>query len=121
MSEKRDVGVYLEDILESIERIEKNTKNLSRDDFSGSIDKQDAVVHRLEIIGEAAKNVPQEFRDTYPEIPWREIARTRDKITHHYFEIDVEQIWNILQNDLPLLKKQVKTMLQELNSKPSSF
>lgn len=117
MKGKRDVGVYLEDILESIERIEKNTKNLNREDFSKSIDKQDAVVHRLEIIGEAAKNVPQEFRDTYPQIPWREIARTRDKITHHYFEIDVEQIWNIIQNDLVPLKEQVKEMLKELDGK----
>lgn len=115
MSEKRDVGVYLEDILESIERIEKNTENLSREDFSRNIDKQDAIVHRLEIIGEAAKNVSQEFRDKYPKIPWREIARTRDKITHHYFEIDVEQIWNILQNDLQPLKKQVKEILKELD------
>lgn len=115
MSEKRDVGVYLEDILESIKRIEKNTENLSREDFSRSIDKQDVVVHRLEIIGEAAKNVPQKFRDKYPEIPWREIARTRDKIIHHYFEIDVEQIWNIIENDLQPLKKQVQSMLDELD------
>ncbi len=116
MSEKRDVLVYLEDILESIGRIEKNAENLSREDFSRNIEKQDAVVHRLEIIGEAAKNVPQEFRDKYPKIPWREIARTRDKITHHYFEIDIEQIWNIIQKDLQPLKKQIKAILQELDN-----
>ena len=115
MSEKRDVGVYLEDILESIERIEKTTEKLSREDFNRNIDKQDAVVHRLEIIGEAAKNVPIEFRYKYPKIPWREIARTRDKITHHYFEIDIEQIWNIIQNDLQPLKEQIKKLLTEVN------
>ena len=117
MSEKRDIGVYLEDILESIERIEKNTENLSREDFDRDVDKQDAVVHRLEVIGEAAKSAPQEFRDKYPKVPWREIARTRDKITHHYFEIDIEQIWNIIQKDLHPLKEQVKLILQELDSK----
>lgn len=115
MSKKRDVGIYLEDILESINLIEKHTKNLKRKDFSRSIEKQDAVVHRLEIIGEAAKNVPKKFRDKYPEIPWREIVRTRDKIIHHYFEIDVKQIWNIIENDLQPLKKQVQSMLEELD------
>ena len=117
MSEKRDVGVYLEDILESIERIESNIANVNLEDFSRNIDKQDAIVHRLEIIGEAAKNVPQEFRDKYPKIPWREIARTRDKITHHYFEIDLMQIWNIIQNDLQPLKYQIRSILKELDSK----
>lgn len=114
MSAKRDVGVYLEDILESIKRIEQYTENLSEREFHESVDKQDAVVHRLEIMGEAAKNVPQEFRDKYPKIPWREIARTRDKITHHYFEIDEGQIWNIIQNDLNLLKKQIEELLRAL-------
>lgn len=77
---------------------------------------QDAVVRRLEIIGEAAKNVPQEYRDKYPETPWREIAKTRDKIIHHYFEVDEEQIWNIIQNDLQSLKQQIKKMIQVLDS-----
>ena len=113
MSAKRDVGVYLEDILKSIGRIEKYTDNLNRSDFSQDIDKQDAVVHRLEIIGEAAKNVPQELREKYPNVPWREISRTREKITHHYFEIDEEQIWNIIQNDLQPLKKQITKILEE--------
>lgn len=117
MSTKRDIGVYLEDILESINRIEKNTVNLNLDDFSKNVEKQDAVVHRLEIIGESAKNITKEFRDKYPTVPWREIARTRDKITHHYFEIEVAQIWAILQKDLGPLKEQIKAMLQELGSK----
>lgn len=117
MSDKRDVGVYLEDILESIKRIEESTKDLDREEFNTNIDKQDIVVHRLEIIGEAVKKIPQELRNRYSQIPWREIARTRDKITHHYFEVDVEQIWNIIQNDLQPLKKQVKQMLRELDSK----
>ena len=112
MSEKRDVGVYLEDILESIKRIEQYSHNVSRGEFDENVDKQDAIVHWLEIIGEAAKNVPQKFRDQNPTIPWREISRTRDKITHHYFEIDVEQIWNIIQNDLQPLKKQIERLLE---------
>lgn len=115
MSAPRDVGLFLDDILESIKRIEKYTRNISKKEFSKDIDKQDAVVHRLEIIGEAAKNIPQELRDKHPDAPWREIARTRDKIIHHYFEIDIDQIWNIIQNDLQPLKTQIKDLLQELD------
>ncbi len=80
MSEKRDVNVYLEDILECIVRIENSTANITRKAFNKDIEKQDAIVHRLEIIGEAAKNVPQEYRKRYPDVPWSEIARTRDTL-----------------------------------------
>lgn len=119
MSAKRDVGVYLEDILESIGLIEKYTHNISESEFNRDSDKQDAVTHRLEIIGEAAKHVPQEFCDAHPEVSWREIARTRDKIIHHYFEIDIEQIWNIIQNDLTPLKKQIEALLDHTQEKRS--
>lgn len=116
MSAKRSIGLYLDDMLESIERIEKYVHNLTQNEFNKDIDKQDAVAHRLEIIGEAAKNIPQEFKNKYPTTQWREIARTRDKVTHHYFEIDLDQIWAIIQNDLQPLKEQVKEMLQKLDS-----
>lgn len=117
MSAPRDVGVYLEDILESIDRIEEYTQDLNQKELFKSIDKQDAIVHRLEIIGEAVKHIPQEFQNKYPKTPWKEIARTRDKITHYYFEIDLEIIWSIIQNDLKPLKDQVKIMLEGLESK----
>lgn len=116
MSAPRDNGVYLDDILESINRIEKYTHNVSREEFENDIDKQDAVVHRLEVIGEAAKRVTKDFRDKYPNVPWKDIARTRDKITHHYFEVDLEIIWSIIQNDLKPLKEQVQAMLRALDS-----
>lgn len=117
MSAPRDVGVYLDDILESITRIEKYTQNLTRDEFDNNIDKQDAVVHRLEIIGEATKRIPQDFRDKYPETAWQDIAKTRDKIIHHYFEVDLEIIWSIVQNDLKPLKEQVQVILKDLDGK----
>ncbi len=114
---KRDPGLYLDDILESIKRIENASDNLTQDEFNKNVDKQDAIVRRLEIIGEAVKQMPQEFKEKYPEAPWKKIAGTRDVIVHDYFKLNLDRIWNIIQNDLVPLKEQIKAMLQELNSK----
>ncbi len=75
---ERDIGVYLEDILESIAKIEEYCQDLSAGEFLQRTQVQDAVVRRLEIIGEAVKNIPPVIRNKYPEIPWRDIAGTRD-------------------------------------------
>ena len=116
MNEKRDLGVYLEDILESIGRIEKYAKNINREALGENSDIQDAIAYRLEVIGEAAKHIPREIRDKYPQIPWQEVARTRDKIIHHHFELDLNEIWDIIQHDLVPLKEQIKVVLEELDN-----
>ena len=76
-----------------------------------------AVLHSLLIIGEAVKNVPTEWRERYNQVPWRNMARMRDKIVHHYFDVNFPIIWNVLQNELPLLRQTVELMLQELGPK----
>ena len=95
MSE-RNIALYLDDIRTSIDKIETYTKGLSFDSFSNDPKTVDAVVRNLEIIGEAAKNIPKEIKVKYPEIPWKPIMGTRDKVIHEYFGIDLEILWKTL-------------------------
>ncbi len=118
MSKKRDIGIYLEDIVESIDYIERYARNVKRETLEENSELQDAIAYRLEVIGEAAKHIPKAVRDKYPSVPWQEAARTRDKIIHHYFELDLNEIWSIIQNDLLPLKKQIKSILEDLDNRP---
>lgn len=113
----RDVVVYLEDIMEAISRIESSLQGKSKSDFFKSYDLQDLTARRLEVIGEAAKNLPFHIREKYSEIPWKNIAGTRDILIHAYFNIDLEKIWIVIQKDIPLLKKEVKKILKVLTEK----
>ena len=108
--EKRDTKIYLKDILESIELIENYTKDVEEEKFYKDFQVQDSVMRRLEIIGEAVKNIPKNFRDKVPEISWREIAGMRDILTHEYFGINLRRIWKVIKNDLPILKEKIKNL-----------
>ena len=100
--------IFIEHIWECIQLIEKYVKDKSQIDFTNSTQLQDAVIHRLEIIGEAVKNIPEDFKSQYPEIPWKDIARTRDKLIHGYFGIELDSVWEIVQQDIVELKKPLK-------------
>lgn len=113
---KRDLQVYLEDILESIDLIQNYTANVTEDKFMKSVKIQDAVVRRFEIIGEAVKHIPKEIKKEYPKVPWKKIAGARDVFIHEYFGVKLERIWDSVKNDLKPLKKQIKAMLQELDN-----
>ena len=84
---KRKPDVYLQDILESIDHIQRFLDGVSEEEFYENVEKQDAVLRRLEIIGEAVKNLPEEIIENHPGIPWRQIAGMRDIISHEYFGI----------------------------------
>lgn len=78
----RDLRLYIEDILDSVEKVEQYTGTIDEHEFLTDTEVQDAVLRRLEIMGEAVKNIPQAFRNKHPDIPWKEIAGLRDVLIH---------------------------------------
>lgn len=116
MGEKRDVRHFLDDITESIEKINAYTGNLTEEAFLINIEKQDAINRRIEIIGEAVKNVPDEIRYIFPEVQWKRVAGLRDVVIHNYFGINPKRLWRIIKQDLPILNDQItliKTKLKD--------
>lgn len=96
--------------MESIERIESYTKDLTEEQFSRNTKTQDAVLRRLAIIGEAVKQLPKDLRDEHKQIPWKQIAGARDIFVHEYFGVGIERVWKTIQEDLPKLKKVVENL-----------
>jgi len=113
---KKDATTFIEHILECIELIERYTENKTEADFFDSIQLQDAVIRRIEIIGEAVKNIPDEIKGKYSEAPWKEIAGMRDILIHEYFGIDLELTWEVVTRDIPDLKKKMLRIKEELNT-----
>jgi uncharacterized protein with HEPN domain len=109
----RDYKVYLEDIIEAIGKIHSYTSDLSLQTFSSDAKTFDAVIRNLEIIGEAIKGVPEDVRSRYADVEWKKIVGLRDILIHEYFGVDVEIIWDIIQNKLPILERQIKRMIEE--------
>ncbi len=110
----KDEKIFLRHIMESIENIEDFTKDVSTTEFQDSALIQNGVIRCLEIIGEAVKNIPDDMKKRYPEVPWKKIAGLRDVLIHAYFEVDLDLTWSIAKRDLPELKKNIKKILEEL-------
>lgn len=108
----KDFKIFLEHILESIEIIEGYVAGMKRNDFYNSGPIVDAAVKRIEIIGEAANNIPSDFRDKHIHIPWQDAIDMRNFLIHEYFGIDKKQVWDTIKKDLPGFKKEIKLLLK---------
>jgi uncharacterized protein with HEPN domain len=120
MSEKkedRDIRDYLNDILEMIEDIRNFTEGISYEGLGSDKKTLYAVIRCLEVLGEAVKKIPNCIREEYPEMPWQEIAGMRDRLIHEYFGVDMETIWDTIQEDLSPLKETVTKIINDLQTK----
>ena len=110
---EKDPVIYITHIIESINLTENFSKGLTKEKLEKDKLKQSAIIRQIEIIGEAVKNLPKELIEKYKDIPWKDIIGMRDKIIHQYFDIDINIVWDVLQQDLPELKKKIKEILKK--------
>ena len=110
---KSDDLTLLGDVLDSILRVESYTKGVNREEFLENLMMQDAVMHQIEIIGEASNGISEEFREIHPSLPWLQMRAIRNKIVHDYRGINLYIIWDTVKNDLSALKAQIRSLLGE--------
>ena len=110
----RDYKVFLDDILEAAKKVLEYTAGFSEEQFYADRKTVEAVIWNLQIIGEATKNIPQEIRSEYPDLPWRDMEGLRDIIVRQYFGIKLDVIWKIIRDDVPLLEKQAREILEQI-------
>jgi len=116
---KRDESVYLRHVLDAIARIEEYLQGVEEKTLHEQYLVQDGVIRQLEIIGEAVRHLSSELRDKCAHVPWQDIAGTRDKLIHDYFGVDIEKVWLMAREDIPVLKAEETKILRELEGSSS--
>ncbi len=114
MKRPRDPRPYLQDILDSIDRIRRYTEDLDSADFLNDDVVQDAVIRRIEIMGEAVGYLPDDLKERHPEVPWQDIKGMRNKLIHDYGRVDLDLVWAVARRDTMSLEPQIRRVLSAL-------
>ncbi|MCK5661640.1 MAG: DUF86 domain-containing protein [Methanosarcinales archaeon] len=113
MTAERLISDYLDDIIDTIDKVELFIEDMDFEQFAEDDKTVFAVIRAFEIIGEATKNIPQSIKDKYPSVPWKEMAGIRDKLIHGYFGVKLAVVWETTQQDLPSLKPLIAQIIKE--------
>jgi len=110
----REYKFFIQDMLKAISNIEEFIGRMDFNDFFRDEKTKSAVVQKIETIGEASKHIPKEIKEKYSDLPWKEMARIRDKITHFYFGINYKIVWEVVKERFPEIKSKIEIILKDL-------
>jgi len=112
----KDNSRFLNHIIKSIDLINQYSSKMSKHDFFMEQEKQDAIVRRLEIIGEATKNLSEHFRKRYSDVPWKDMAGMRDRLIHEYFGVNLKVVWKTIKERLPEVQPLIEEILKKIEN-----
>ena len=115
----REYKLFIQDIHDAIQHIKKFVGKMNRKEFLADEKTRSAVAFKIENIGEASKNIPKAIRTKYKDLPWTDMARMRDKITHFYFGIDYKIVWTVVKKELPVIEPAITKILSDLKASVS--
>lgn len=110
----RDISLYLQDILDAMQAIEEFVEGITFEEFQADDKTSSAVIRKFEIIGEAAKQVPDDIRKKYDQLPWKEMAGMRDRLIHFYFGVKHELVWQTIKDVIPMVKPKIQEILRNI-------
>ncbi len=110
----REYRDYMEDILGAIDEVSDFTSGMAFGEFAQDRKTINAVLRSLEVLGEAAKGIPDDVRQYAPDVPWKRMAGMRDKLIHQYFGVDLRIVWEVVQEELPPLRPKIEGLLKRL-------
>lgn len=117
---KRDYKLFITDIISSMDDIEEFIGDMDVEQLKKDKKTSNAIIRKFEIMGEAAKNVPDEIKNKFSNIPWKSITGMRDRLIHAYFEVDYNLVWSAVKSDIPIFKPKLKKVLKEFEHKTAN-